>query len=89
MEPKDEAGGASFLKQQLWVRKTMALRVTRGVSLGGAPLGLPSFSRDMGGHGHFAEHPLCRDAGAALRKNRVLGQHLWGSRVGLRSRASC
>lgn len=41
MEPKDEAGGASFLKQQLWVRKTMALTVTLGV----APCGSPFFLR--------------------------------------------
>lgn len=28
MEPKDEAGGAFFLKQQLWMRKMVFLIVT-------------------------------------------------------------
>lgn len=49
IEPKDEARGDSFLKQQLWVRKTMALIVTHGMTLEVlTPLGLPSFSRDTG-----------------------------------------
>lgn len=51
MEPKDEAGGDSFLKQQLWMRKTMALAliVTHGMTLGVDPSGSPFFLKRYGG----------------------------------------